>query len=182
MTSQSGDSPMSHKTRYTIISTPILDPKVYPEANVTHHYTHCNHTSPPKTRPLNVQPMLIYSSSTSGFPKSTLLGRCYDCDFEYRRKQETVVLQKHHKTSMVLQSRLIAARERLETAQTEAQLDQGNINGVVAETNTLVDRREVEVKAVWKGFSKRWGPGTLGVQEGLEGGRMDVNWERPEKR
>lgn len=152
-------------------------PSLYPEANTIHHYTHCPHTSPPCTRPLDVKPTLIHSTS-----RSTLLGRCYDCDVSFRRERETIVLQTFQKESEVLHGKLLAAREALMKAERGCDVDEVGIERVVSQIDKLVNRRERDVKSVWAGFSKRWGPGTVGVQDGLkEGGRMDVKWVRPEK-
>lgn len=171
----------SSTSRYTTASRTKSDPNVYPDANVIHHYTHCQHTSPPKNRPLNVQPALIHSSSAGGAPTSTLLGRCYNCDVEYRRQQETSVLQKYHRISHTLHLRLIAAREGLQTVDTHSQVDEDGIDQIVKDTEELVAKREADVQIVWRGFSKRWGPGAVGVQPGVNGGRMNLKWERPEK-
>jgi hypothetical protein len=129
-----------------------------------------------------VQPTLIYSSPTGGAPKSTIIGRCYDCDSAYRREQETGVLQKYRKAINALYLRFLAAREALQKAKTNSQVDEDGINNIATEIDGLVARREADVISVWKAFSARWGPGTVGFQQGLQGGgRMDVKWERPEK-
>jgi hypothetical protein len=91
-----------------------------------------------------------------------------------------LVLQKHHTLGHNLQLRLIAAREALQSVDSNSQIDEEGINKIVAETEDLVDRREADVQRVWKGFSRRWGPGAVGVQAGMNGGRMNVQWERPE--
>lgn len=182
MSSNSSEPSRSTTSKYTITSTLNSDPKVHPDANVIHHYTHCAHTSPPENRPLNVQPTLIHSSSTSEGPKSTLLGRCYNCDLEYGRQLETSVLRKYHKLSHTLQLQLIAAREGLQTVDANNQIDEDCIDKIVSETDDLVGKREADVKSIWKGFSRRWGPGTVSIQPGVNGGRVDVKWERPEKK
>lgn len=130
---------------------------------------------------MNVQPTLIHSSAAGGPLKSTLLGRCYNCDVEYRRQQETSVLQKYHKLSHTLHLQLIAAREGLQAVESNSQVDEDGIDKIVTETEDLVAGREADVQVVWKGFSKRWGPGTVGVQPGVNGGRMNVKWERLDK-
>jgi hypothetical protein len=40
----------------------------------------------------------------------------------------------------------------------------------------LYKERDAEVEKVWKGYSRRWGPGCVGR---LENGRMQLAWERP---
>jgi hypothetical protein len=40
----------------------------------------------------------------------------------------------------------------------------------------LSKERDAEVEKVWKGYSRRWGPGCVGR---LENGRMKLAWERP---
>lgn len=92
------------------------------------------------------------------------------------------MLHKYHKASNALHLRLLAARKSLQNTDTSSQVDEEGINQIVQEIDSLVGRREADVKSVWKGFSARWGPGTVGVQQGLQGGgRMDLKWERPEK-
>jgi hypothetical protein len=91
------------------------------------------------------------------------------------------VLQKYHQISRTLHLRLIAAREGLQTGDSDSQVDEDGIDKIVTETEDLVAKREADVQVIWKGFSKRWGPGTVGVQPGVNGGRMNVKWERPEK-
>lgn len=92
-----------------------------------------------------------------------------------------MVLQKHHTLSHNLQLKLIAAREGLQSVDSNSQINEKGIDKIVAETEDLVDRREADVHRVWKGFSRRWGPGTVEVQPGILGGRMNVQWERPER-
>ena len=79
----------------------------------------------------------------------------------------------------MLQGRLVEARGILERVDVE--VDEEGIEGVVKGIDDMVRKREGEVREIWRGFSARWGLGTVGVQAGLEGGgRMDIRWVRPE--
>jgi hypothetical protein len=76
---------------------------------------------------------------------------------------------------------LIAARQGLQAVDSNSRVDEDGIDKIVTETEDLVAGREADVQVVWRGFSTRWGPGTVGVQPGVNGGRMNVKWERPEE-
>jgi hypothetical protein len=91
------------------------------------------------------------------------------------------VLQKYHKLSHALHLRLIAARQGLQAVDSNSRVDEDGIDKIVTETEDLVAGREADVQVVWRGFSTRWGPGTVSVQPDVNGGRMNVKWERPEK-
>lgn len=58
-----------------------------------HHYTSCPHTSPPTTRPLNVQPV---RDETRGLTYSMIPGSCFDCDTFDRREEESLILTSYN--------------------------------------------------------------------------------------
>jgi hypothetical protein len=53
--------------------------------------------------------------------------------------------------------------------------DEAFLDHQVAE---LYKQRNVEVENVWRGYSRRWGPGCVGR---MENGRMKLAWERPDR-
>ncbi|OAG34307.1 hypothetical protein AYO21_11554 [Fonsecaea monophora] len=79
----------------------------------TYHYTVCAHTSPPMSRPLNVQPKLVryregllayppfhlrgYNADQSIAPPTIYIldGSCADCDIKTRRHAESKVLSRY---------------------------------------------------------------------------------------
>ncbi|OCT53099.1 hypothetical protein CLCR_10043 [Cladophialophora carrionii] len=83
---------------------PLPDPEVaYAQA---FHYTTCPHVSPPKSRPLNVQPALVprqrrplevqglrVDPRTAPPDIYVLDGACFDCDLSARRQAESDILE-----------------------------------------------------------------------------------------
>ncbi|KAL2406922.1 hypothetical protein ABEF95_000690 [Exophiala dermatitidis] len=48
----------------------------------------------------------------------------------------------------------------------DADLSHGQIFAIVEledQLDSIIDRRDREVKSIWRGYSRRWGPGTLGI-------------------
>jgi hypothetical protein len=120
-----------------------------------HSYTLCPHSCPPANRPLDTQP--IFNPLTNS---STLTGRCPKCDQDFRRDVESSILAKY--------------LTKIKTVERQY----GVFNEIILDHQVveLYRERDAEVEKVWKGYSKRWGPGCVGR---LENGRMQLAWERP---
>ena len=150
----------------------------YPEE--LQYYTFCVHTCPPKNRPLNVQPTFRL---LSGHPAavSTLEGRCPSCDDAHRRALEAHVLAECAEQIRKCNMRLDDLRKTLGGV-----LDRDSFaaRAIAREVDGLVKDREEDVRQIWKGYSARWGPGTIGFEQKREGveGRMKVAWIRPDKK
>ncbi|EXJ73092.1 uncharacterized protein A1O5_04241 [Cladophialophora psammophila CBS 110553] len=113
--------------------TPLPDPETaYAH---TYYYTFCAHTSPPMSRPLNVQPtlaryrrgLLAYPpfhlrayNPDQGTPSPTLYvleGSCSDCDITMRRQAESKVLDRytHELENLSIQLSLLRKDIAIET-------------------------------------------------------------------
>jgi len=104
-----------------------------------HAYTQCKHRSPPRTRPLNAQPVPDASRGAS-----KIEGRCCPCDKKYRRRVEASIVYDY--------------LDRIRVAQ--------DSNAGDAEVETLVNERDRVVDKVWKGYASRWGIGVVGKEDG----------------
>jgi hypothetical protein len=144
-----------HHSSSTMPNTPSdFAPKPSPLSQI-HSYTLCPHSCPPANRPLDTQP--IFNPLTNS---STLAGRCPKCDQDFRRDVESSILTKYLTK--------IKTIERQYGVFGETFLDHQVVE--------LYKERDAEVEKVWKGYSRRWGPGCVGR---LENGRMQLAWERP---
>ncbi|KAK5046944.1 hypothetical protein LTR84_007298 [Exophiala bonariae] len=181
----------------------LPDPEV--AYSQTFYYTTCPHTSPPCSRPLNVQPTLTtYHENLLRFAPFhlrihpmdpapeiyTLEGACSQCDLAARREAEIKVLGKYKSKVDDLSARLHDLQGDIDldsptlprkcyggTSQSsphsKAMTDQTNavftpeaieeILSIETDLESLIKRRDREVKFIWRGYTARWGPATLGV-------------------
>ncbi|KAK4947006.1 hypothetical protein LTR10_014148 [Elasticomyces elasticus] len=183
------------------VGTPSPNKHDLPEPEIayahTYHYTTCEHTSPPLSRPLNVQPtpvqyrdgLLAYppfqlrnllNSSKVSIPSIYVIdGSCCNCDLSERREAESGVLDKYtpRLDNLFLQLNLLQddmdtkASSASDPLQGEAisslpDVSPETIQSIVLmehQLDDLVQRRDREVKSIWKGYTARWGPATLGI-------------------
>ena len=89
-------------------------------------------------------------------------GRCPKCDQAFRREVESSILTDFSKKIWTLDRQ-------------HGVFDKSFLDHQIME---LSKERDTEVDKVWKGFSRRWGPGCVGK---MENGRMKLAWERPER-
>ncbi|KIW96450.1 uncharacterized protein Z519_03519 [Cladophialophora bantiana CBS 173.52] len=181
--------------------TPLPDPETaYAH---TYYYTVCAHTSPPMSRPLNVQPTLAqYRRGLLAYPPFHLRaynpdqgtsspmiyvldGSCSDCDITMRRQAESKVLDRytHELENLSIQLSLLQKDIALETCnvsfpdksddaitmfsfpstlELEPEATQA-IFEMEDRLDQLVRRRDHEVKQIWRGYTARWGPATVGI-------------------
>ena len=99
------------------------------------YYTACCHTSPPKSRPLNVQPTFVQChSGLLAYPPpqlqnlgakvphiQILMGSCSDCDLSARRQKESAVLDRYAHKLDNLWIQLSLLQKNIHTEQSEAQ-------------------------------------------------------------
>lgn len=137
-----------------------------------HYFTLCPHTYPPATRPLNVQPTLI-SVPYNPAALSVIEGRCHDCDSQHRRDLESHILT-------LYQPRIGGHQNQLSVLRVQGISYPSKVASTIAkveeEIRDLLVEREEDIRAVWKGYSARWGPGTIEFECK---GRMKVEWIRP---
>ncbi|KAI1610632.1 hypothetical protein EDD37DRAFT_13673 [Exophiala viscosa] len=193
------DQPVIDTSRDTG-TQPINKPDL-PEPEIayghTYHYTTCEHTSPPLSRPLNVQPTLVqYSDDLLAYPPFHLRsllespqksipsiyiidGSCCNCDLSERRKAESAVLEKYttRLDNLFLQLNLLqddmdakASRApdflRSDTSPSLSDVSPETIQSIILmehQLDDVVQRRDREVKSIWKGYTERWGPATVGI-------------------
>jgi len=184
--------------------TPVLpDPEI--AYGQEFYYTTCPHASPPCSRPLNVQPVLMkYQAGLLRYapfhlrvhplepaPEIFILeGSCSQCDLAARREAELRVLSKYKSKIDVLSNRLYELRGEVDldsptlprecysgiSQPINTQDTMADNTGIVftpevieqilsleADLELIVKRRDREVKFVWRGYTARWGPATLGV-------------------
>ncbi|EXJ81211.1 hypothetical protein A1O3_07501 [Capronia epimyces CBS 606.96] len=193
-------------------STDLPDPELaYAQ---TYHFTTCPHTSPPVSRPLNVQPILAeYHDDLLAYPPLYLRvspakepltrvpnnyiyiiqGSCGHCDSAARREAESAILDEYADNIDELTERLSLLKQDIESASSQPpesghestasasasvvdtapstcivglniRLSRSHIRSIVEMENQLksmIRRRDRKVKAVWKGYTARWGPATL---------------------
>jgi hypothetical protein len=135
-------------------STPAFKPNPLTQI---HTYALCPHTSPPTNRPLNAQPILKPTTGTS-----TIAGRCPKCDQAFRRDAESAILTDFGSRIRTVKRQYGVFDERF--------LD--------LQVAKLYKERDAEVEKIWKGYSRRWGPGCVGR---MQNGRMELAWVRPER-
>ena len=138
-----------------------------------HHFTLCSHTSPPANRPLNAQPTISFLPSHTT-AVSTIEGRCHACDTTHRRNLETHILSQYRNQIEDKED-----RHRILRAATHAG-DSFAMRALEHDIAELVTEREEDLESIWEGYSARWGPGTIGFEN--TGGRMRVEWIRPDRR
>lgn len=187
-----------------------------------HHYLSCPHTSPPATRPLNIQPRLdeVYVP-----PRSVIPGACFDCDTAQRRELESEILISYNSSISALiedLSMMVANLEsrspispltpatqstRLQSFSIDRSLASNNaedhestsrkgsysslvsedqegsawashIHLLESQISEMTEARDQEVRNVWRGYTQRWGPGTLGVLKSAEGNRSSASSAR----
>ncbi|KIW16032.1 hypothetical protein PV08_06083 [Exophiala spinifera] len=181
----------------------------------TFHYTNCEHTSPPMSRPLNTQPILVpYQHGLLAFPPFHIRdflesqptvtpsiyiieGACSICDLAYRRKAESDILARYTTRSenLLLQLSLLQEDldvksptaldlpERKNTAtpfptsssrrnttspepSTTSSITPENIQAILhmeEQAENLIKQRDLEVTAIWRGYTERWGPATVAI-------------------
>lgn len=100
---------------------------------------------------------------------STIQGRCFDCDYASRRDREAEVLASHADNLASLEAQIRQLRLQLDSMdfknkKQERELER-NTSDVEQLVSEAVDARESEVKAIWLGYSRRWGPGLLGLSD-----------------
>ncbi|KAK5443406.1 hypothetical protein LTS15_010751 [Exophiala xenobiotica] len=168
----------------------------------TFHYTTCEHTSPPMSRPLNAQPVLVkyhdellaypplhIKAFLSSFPAVIptiyiIEGACSICDLSYRREAESDILARYttRLENLILQLSLL--QEDIDVKSPDATTLSGrhnsatppaapvttmspeNIQAIIQmedQADNLVKQRDNEVKAIWRGYTERWGPATVGI-------------------
>ena len=201
------DQSVIDTSRY--VAAPSANKRNLPEPEIayahTYHYTTCEHTSPPLSRPLNAQPTLVqYSDDLLAYPPfhiRSLLdspkgsmpsiyiieGSCCNCDLSERRKTESGVLDKYttRLDNLFLQLNLLQddmdakASQASDTSIGEAtppfsDVSPETIQSIVLMENQLddvVQRRDREVRSIWKGYTERWGPATVGIHHGTDSSR-----------
>lgn len=186
-----------------------------PEMAYAHifHYTACPHMSPPKSRPLNVQPIPVQYVARrpprlQGFQTNPALtspsiyvleGMCVDCDLSARRQAESDVLDKYSHTLENLSIQLSFLQKDIATENPESvqgiqisdnaitsltfpstlslasEVTQGILD-IEEQLDKLIRQRDQEVKQVWRGYTARWGPGTVRIHRD-EGNVGDTNQE-----
>ncbi|KIW45269.1 uncharacterized protein PV06_03668 [Exophiala oligosperma] len=182
----------------------------------TFHYTNCEHTSPPMSRPLNTQPILVpyqhdllafppfhirefLASQPSATPSIYIIeGACSICDLAYRRKAESDILARYTTRSenLLLQLSLLQEDldvkspttldppERKHTATpfpssssakrnaidpeppSTTTITPENIQAILQmeeQAENLIKQRDLEVRAIWRGYTERWGPATVAI-------------------
>ncbi|KAL6241448.1 hypothetical protein RBB50_011712 [Rhinocladiella similis] len=181
----------------------------------TFHYTNCEHTSPPMSRPLNTQPILVpYQHDLLAFPPFHIReflasqptatpsiyiieGACSICDLAYRRKAESDILARYTTRSenLLLQLSLLQEDLDVKTPTTLHPLDRKNtatpfpassskrettspeptstpsitpeniqaILQMEEQAENLIKQRDFEVRAIWRGYTERWGPATIAI-------------------
>ncbi|KIW49197.1 hypothetical protein PV05_10896 [Exophiala xenobiotica] len=181
----------------------------------TFHYTSCEHTSPPMSRPLNAQPILVkyhdellaypplhlrayFSSFPAIIPSIYIIeGACSICDLSYRREAESDILARYttRLENLILQLSLL--QEDIDVESPDAANQSGrnntatsspssnatrsaasptttsptimspeNIQAILQmedQADNLLKQRDNEVKAIWRGYTERWGPATVGI-------------------
>lgn len=158
----------------------------------TYHYTTCEHTCPPMSRPLNVQPILVpYSNDLLAYPPfhlQSLLdsptdcvpsiyiidGSCCNCDLSERRTAESEVLNKYttRLENLFLQLNLLqddidSKASRTPDPAQDITMSPETVQTIVLmehQLDDMIHRRDDEVKSIWKGYTERWGPATLGIR------------------
>ncbi|EXJ78682.1 hypothetical protein A1O1_09084 [Capronia coronata CBS 617.96] len=193
---------------------PLPDPEIaYAH---TYHFTNCPHTSPPMSRPLNVQPILVqYHDDLLAYPPYHLRelqdesmarppdiyiieGSCSPCDSTSRREAESAILDTYaHNTDglsdqlsrlkLDIESTSSLSLESVSTSTSSGPATNGTgtsssscsskskrsiglspgqilaIADIENQLNSMVKLRDRQVTSVWKGFTSRWGPATLGI-------------------
>ncbi|KAJ9499270.1 hypothetical protein H2202_005427 [Exophiala xenobiotica] len=181
----------------------------------TFHYTTCEHTSPPMSRPLNAQPVLVkyhdellaypplhikafLSSFPAVIPSIYIIeGACSICDLSYRREAESDILARYttRLENLILQLSLLqedidvkspdaahispcstsatpfpssstTQRAASPTTASPTTMSPENIQAIIQmedQADNLVKQRDNEVKAIWSGYTERWGPATVGI-------------------
>lgn len=181
-----------------------------------YYFTTCSHTSPPRSRPLNVQPTSVeyrdgllthppvhLRVSQSKGPRSLLRiyileGSCSVCDLLARREAESQVLDRYADRLDDLLLELAILQKDIEG---ESSIDKSTASSdttnfatsasstvslssepsrststsiitleaiqtilvIEAQLDTVIHKRDGEVKAIWKGYTERWGPATVGI-------------------
>ncbi|OAP58077.1 hypothetical protein AYL99_07167 [Fonsecaea erecta] len=169
----------------------------------TYYYTVCAHTSPPMSRPLNVQPtpvpyrkgLLAYPpfhlraySADPAIPPPTIYvleGSCSHCDITVRRDAESRVLDRytHQLENLYIQLNLLQKDIAIESCNVSLPARSDNaittfsfpstlelkpeatqaILEIEDRLDQLIRKRDQEVKQIWKGYTARWGPATVGI-------------------
>lgn len=169
----------------------------------TFYYTACFHTSPPSSRPLNVQPVRVgYYENLLAYPPSHLqtyhthremspptilviAGSCSHCDHSARRRAEQEALDKYNHDVEILSIELALLQQKIDPGygkvqdtdkESEFDLSSPKISrGAIREMlrierqlDELINKRDREIKSIWKGYTARWGPATIGIHDGRE--------------
>ncbi|OQU96496.1 hypothetical protein CLAIMM_02572 [Cladophialophora immunda] len=169
----------------------------------TYYYTVCCHTSPPMSRPLNVQPLLVqYHKGLLAYPPShlrgynpdeaitppkiyVLEGSCSECDITARRHAESKVLDRYTHQLENLYIQLSLLQKDIASEHCNVSLPEKSDNAITTfafpstlelepeatqaileiedQLDQLVGKRDREVKQIWKGYTARWGPATVGI-------------------
>ncbi|KIW73964.1 hypothetical protein PV04_02038 [Phialophora macrospora] len=175
------------------------------------HYTACPHISPPKSRPLNVQPALVkyhqslllrpppdlqeirFDPGTAPPDIYTLDGACFDCDLSVRRQTESGILETYtHRLEnltiqmSLLQHDIVAEHSALSptgdsgaftafTLPSTLNLSPDATQGILEieeQLSQLINKRDEDIKLVWRGFTARWGPGTVLIRRNENDGTL----------
>ncbi|EHY52526.1 hypothetical protein ABEF92_005695 [Exophiala dermatitidis] len=119
-------------------------------------------------------------------------GPCSLCDLHARREAESLVLEKYaedvqrlseqlarlqmdiestssfviHPEPRMMETAPLGSSSSLSPTTPDADLSTGQIFAIVEledQLDSIIDRRDRGVKSIWRGYSRRWGPGTLGI-------------------
>ncbi|KIV88126.1 hypothetical protein PV10_09050 [Exophiala mesophila] len=162
---------------------------ILPEPEIAYaqpfYFTQCPHTSPPASRPLNVSPIsvpfkqslllhtpedLLSRAQDESFEIYVLDGKCGHCDLAARRQAEGLILDQYYVEVENLSTTLDALKERyldralIKRSPQDEKLTQEIEEGLVEVENVLnrlIRKRDRGVKRIWRGYTKRWGPGTI---------------------
>ncbi|RVX70603.1 hypothetical protein B0A52_05255 [Exophiala mesophila] len=162
---------------------------VLPEPEIAYaqpfYFTQCPHISPPASRPLNVSPIsvpfkqtllshipedLLSRSKDESFEIYILEGKCGHCDLAARRQAEGLILDQYAVEIENLSTALDAFKQRYldrnsnQRYPQDEKLTQEIEDGLVELENVLnrlIRKRDRGLKRIWRGYTKRWGPGTI---------------------
>ncbi|KAL2438786.1 hypothetical protein ABEF95_013964 [Exophiala dermatitidis] len=119
-------------------------------------------------------------------------GSCSHCDLHARREAESFVLDRYagdvqrlseqlarlqmdiestschgsRPVSKVMEPVPLESASSISPTTPDADLSHGQIFAIVEledQLDSIIARRDREVKSIWRGYSRRWGPGTLGI-------------------
>jgi len=114
---------------------------------------------------------------------SVLEGPCPNCDFIARRHVESEVLSYFCDRISTLKGHLHVLKTCTESPSAVSPkwrqlLDDAAVTAALSILESQIEKlttdRDRHVKRIWKGYTKRWGPGTIGIHHGLALGEERV--------